>query len=79
VVALVKLFLSPPKRFDGYDLYTMPTRDVPLSLDWLGALQREEHVTGDDVLELLEFVTEKGWVTHHQDWQGRWVPYPVTD
>jgi hypothetical protein len=59
VVELVKLFLNDANRTGVFKHRNY------LSLsggchNWLEGLQPGEHLTGDDVLELLEFVTDKG-------------------
>jgi hypothetical protein len=60
LVELIKLLLNAGKR---PDVFTALVQDYAnRHRDCLAALQPGEHLTGDDVLELLEFVTEKGWV-----------------
>jgi hypothetical protein len=60
VVELVKLFLDAYGRSDVFKTSSLPERWQDMHEGWVNALQPGEHLTGDDVLELLEVVTQKG-------------------
>jgi hypothetical protein len=63
-MGLVKLFIDSYRHPEAFCPSAVPgiTQWEELYTGWLDALRPGQHLTGDDVLELLEFVTEKGWV-----------------
>jgi hypothetical protein len=60
VVELVKLFIDAYDRLDVFNSDALDDCFENTYEGWLRDLQPEDHLTGDDVLELLEFVTKKG-------------------
>lgn len=60
LVELVKLFIDAYDRPDVFDADSISDDWENTYQDWLRDLKPGEHLTGDDVLHLLEFITEVG-------------------
>lgn len=56
---LVKLFIDAYNRPDVFRVNSLPENWDDMYEGWLADLEPGEHLTGDDVLHLLEFITEK--------------------